>query len=92
MLGKPKDKYLANKIHSLISSPKHKPLLRDSSTQALDIADKTINTTDNDIKIFNLKKESLQSNYKKDWNDRDFDRISQSSYITRTIKDHDSKG
>lgn len=40
--------------------------------------------------MFNIKKDSLQSNYKKYWNDTDFDKVSQSSYITKTIKDFDS--
>jgi hypothetical protein len=91
MLGKPKDKYLSTKLQALVSSPKNKTMLRDNSTQIIDVDDRLINTTDHDIKMFNIKKESIQSNYRKDWDDKDFDRISQSSYLTRTNKNHEFK-
>lgn len=42
--------------------------------------------------MFNHKKDNLKSNYKKDYNDKDFDKISQSSYVTRTIREYDSRG
>lgn len=91
MLRKPKDKCLSSKPQSLVSSPKQNSLLRDNSTQVLDVDERTLNSTDQAIRLFHLKKDSIQSQYKRGWNDRDCDNISQNSYLGRAGKDHDAK-